>query len=74
MTAEMSQLRNELLELPPAKRAFLAQELWVSLDDAIADSEEEILIEAERRNAEMSNGKVQGVPHEEVMQRLRNLR
>lgn len=48
------------------------QRLWGAQMTAKADSEEEVLIEAERREAEMANEQVEGIPYEEVMQRLRN--
>lgn len=69
---DMLQLKSDLLALPTSQRAFLAQELWGSLNRGFVDVEEsEILDEVERRNLEMSSGQVIGRTHEEVMTSLR---
>jgi len=67
----MLQLKSDLLALPTPQRAFLAQELWGSLEEGLFDAEEEeALQEAERRNQEMISGKVVGRTHEDVMASL----
>ncbi len=72
MNVDMLQLKSDLLALPISQRAFLAQELWGSLEAGFADVEEsEVLLEAERRNLEMSAGQVTPRSHDEVMASLR---
>ena len=71
MTANMRQLKDDLLTLPPAQRAFLAQELWQSLDVPLDEmSEQETYDEAYRRSAELADGTDPGFSHEEVMASL----
>ena len=71
MDVDMLQLKSDLLALPTSQRAFLAQELWRSLEGDASDFDEtEVLDEAERRNREMSEGRVHGLSHHEVMASL----
>lgn len=66
------QLTNEALALPLVDRVRLAQELWASIDPAVVDnSEREAVLEAIRRDEELSSGTVIGRTHEEVMQAAR---
>ncbi|HET6424664.1 MAG TPA: addiction module protein [Planctomycetaceae bacterium] len=66
------QLTDEALALPLAERVRLAQELWASLDTTIVDSSERAaVVEAIRRDEELSSGTVVGRTHEEVMQAAR---
>jgi len=72
MAVDMMQLKSDLLALPISQRAFLAQELWGSLEQGFFGYDEtDLLDEAERRNLEMADGKVVGRTHEEVMSSLR---
>ncbi len=68
----LEDLETEALKLDLAKRAPLAERLFLSLD---APTEEENLrlwvAEAERRLAELRAGVVDEIPAEEVMRRAR---
>jgi len=73
MQSEFKELTENLLALPAAQRAVLAQALWSSLDDSEPRiSEDETLNEAERRDQEMKIGTVTGRTHAEVMASLRS--
>lgn len=64
------ELEAEVLKLPSHERARLAEVLISSLDeeDEIAEA---WVAEAERRYEELRTGKVQGVPAEDVLARVR---
>jgi len=70
----LNELENEALRLDPGSRALLAERLLGSLD---ALSEGEIaklwLDEAERREREWDDGKVEGIPAEQVLRELRSI-
>lgn len=66
------QLTTEAMSLPLSERVSLAQTLWQSIDEDIADSEERDAVrEAIHRDQELSTGAVIGRTHEEVMQAAR---
>lgn len=65
----IERLERELLELPRADRARLAERLLASLDEE-ADSERMWYDEAERRLSELRSGGVREVSVEEVFRRL----
>jgi putative addiction module component (TIGR02574 family) len=56
----VDQLEAAVLQLPASQRARLAERLIASLDED-AEVEEEWRIEAERRDRELTEGKVAGV-------------
>lgn len=70
-----AQITNEVLALPLYERIQLAQWIWESVNDATSEEldayDEATFAEAERRDAEMDRGEVQGISHEEVMALLR---
>jgi len=60
------------MALPLAERVSLAQVLWESIDSGLPDTDERAaVIDAIRRDEELSSGKVTGRTHEEVMQAAR---
>lgn len=67
--------RANHLSLPLQERVLLAERLWESVhedsDAELSADESAMLDEAVRRNAEMEQGIVKGVSHEEVMAALR---
>jgi putative addiction module component (TIGR02574 family) len=66
------QLASEAMALPIAERVSLAQALWQSIDAGLAAAKDrEAVVEAIRRDEELSSGAVQGRTHEEVMQAAR---
>ena len=73
--ADISQLTQDALSLPLDDRIQLAQQLWASLqssDDAfVEDQEREILDLADRRNAELETGSVEGVSHADALAKAR---
>ena len=73
--ANISQLTQDALSLPLDDRIQLAQQLWASLessDDAIVeDQEREILDLADRRDAELETGSVEGVSHADALAKAR---
>ena len=71
MVRSTDQLEAQLLTLPPADRARLAELLIASLDSdveagPVAAVEEAWRLEGERRLAELRAGKVAGVPASQV--------
>lgn len=70
MTIE--ELKREALLLDPSKRADLARDLLVSLDDLPASDVERLwLEEAVRRDSEVASGKVAAIPMDEVFAKAR---
>lgn len=72
MSTRLQELTTEALTLPRDDRVKLAQRLWESIEDSSdeisAEEAERLAVrEALRRNAEMSAGLVEGIPHEQVM-------
>jgi putative addiction module component (TIGR02574 family) len=73
MGSLLTELTDQALNLPLSERAILAQRLWESLDDFIdPDIEEAWIVEAEKRWQEIEQGKVECIPVEEVMNRVRS--
>jgi putative addiction module component (TIGR02574 family) len=72
-TKEFNQLATTVLALPPRQRAQLAQELWDSIDQQAKTSalDDEEMAEIRRRDREISQGKVRGRSHREVMKAAR---
>jgi putative addiction module component (TIGR02574 family) len=69
----IQQLTFEAMALPLSERVSLAQALWESIDAGVVDAgEHEAVLEAIRRDQELSSGAVAGRTHEEVMQAARN--
>lgn len=61
------------MQLEPRERAELAERLLESLDQlSPAEIEELWLDEAERRSKEWDQGRVSGIPAEQVFDRLKN--
>ena len=78
MTVTAEEIVAEALKLEPKSREEVAKKLFRSLDEGEQElSEEECekawLEVSERRAEELREGKVQGVPGEEVMKELRDL-
>jgi hypothetical protein len=73
MTA--AELTNQLMALPPADRAAIAQRLWESIDDdqvtITPESDGEAIAKARGRDEEISRGDVSERLHEEVMKNAR---
>jgi len=72
ITSTVESIEQAALQLQPAARAQLTHALIQSLA-SLPDAEvgELWLAEAERRDAEMESGQVQGIPGDEVFSRLR---
>jgi len=71
-TDTIESIQRAALQLQPAARAQLTHTLVQSLASLPeAEMAELWLAEAERRDAEMDSGQVQGIPGEEVFRRLR---
>jgi len=69
---QSGEIENAALELAPRARLRLAHALVRSLDSVDPETIRELWIdEAERRDAEMDDGKVHGVPGEQVLARIR---
>ena len=63
---------QEALGLPLAERVKLAQAVWASIDDQLADTDPADAVHVAReRDADFDTGRVAGSSHEEVMQRAR---
>lgn len=73
MSTKMEKLALELLSLPASSRAELAKRLIASLDEFDApDADKSWLEEIKRRDAEISEGKVECAAAEDVFRELRN--
>lgn len=73
MPTQMERLAIELLGLPASSRALLVKQLLASLEGSEMPEPavtEKWLEVAKRRSAELVEGKVQGVPAEEVFREL----
>ncbi|MGH7201296.1 MAG: addiction module protein, partial [Planctomycetaceae bacterium] len=70
MSTQLSEITDRALSLPVSERLRLAQKLWESLDieQASETANRDALTEAQRRDAELSSGQVEGRTHEEVME------
>lgn len=71
MTASLKNLADKAIQLPPADRAFLAERLLDSLEDAAI--EQVWLTEAKHRRDEVRSGEVMPVTADEVYQRIERL-
>ena len=72
MSIGLEQLALELLGLPGKSRARLAEQLLASLEEDEAPDVDDVAIEtAKRRAEELAEGKVRGIPADEVMRRAR---
>jgi putative addiction module component (TIGR02574 family) len=71
MTATVKNLAETVVLLPPKARAYLAERLLESLDEA--GNEQAWITEARRRRDEVRAGKVKPVPAEEVYRRIERL-
>lgn len=62
-------LEDEVMSLPIRLRARLAEQLIAGLDQGPADADPEAswTAEAQRRAEELTQGKVEGIPAEEVL-------
>ncbi len=68
----VNQLTSEAMALPLAERITLAQALWQSIDSGLGDCDEQAaVLEALRRDAELSSGTVEGRTHDAVMRDAR---
>ena len=71
----IDQIASEALRLPAKERALLAGSLWESLEDPSATAAQmddaAVVALARERDQQMETGQVQGVPHEEMMARIR---
>jgi len=66
-------LESEVLQLPTAARARLAERLLASLDTETDPQNEELwLAEAERRLDEIENGRAKGIPADRVIADVRS--
>jgi putative addiction module component (TIGR02574 family) len=72
MTLDLEQVTQSALLLPLNARATLAERLLQSLDDEkFSDIEEAWIDEAEKRYQELRQGKVAGIPADEVFAQIR---
>jgi len=70
----IEQLTEELLALPPASRALLAEKLVESLEfDADSTVQVTWVTEAKQRRNEIRNGSVQPIPGDEALSQVRRL-
>lgn len=73
--ADISQLTQDALSLPLDDRIQLAQQLWASLepttDASVEDQESELLDLADRRDADLESGSVDGVSHADALAQAR---
>ncbi len=71
--AALKKIESDLLKLPAMERARLAARLIESLDHESDEERERAWFEeAERRDKEMRDGKVKGVPAEVVFKRIKS--
>jgi len=68
MTTNLKELAEKVTKLPVDDRAFLAEQLLVSLDDT--DLERSWATEAKRRRDEIRSGQVKPIDSEEVYRRI----
>lgn len=71
MTAALKSIAETVEQLPAKERAYLAERLLASLEDA--ELEKEWADEAIRRRDEVRSGKVEPVPAAEVYRRIERL-
>ena len=74
MATDLEKLKSELMALPIESRAWLANTLIESLDDAIDPNAESMwLEEIRRRDAEIKSGVAKTKPAEQVLREAREL-
>lgn len=66
-----SEIIQAAMALPPEARAQIAEQLLASLDPAQAEVDAAWEVEVERRIREVEEGRVQLVPHDQVMSQVR---
>ena len=71
MTATLNDLAAAVVKLPTKERAFLAEELLASLDDA--KLEKNWAEEAKRRRDDVRSGRVKPIESEDVYRRIEDL-
>ena len=71
MTAALKDLAKTVVQLPAKERAFLAERLLASLEEA--DLEHAWIEEAKGRRDEVRSGKVKPIPSQEVYRRINQL-
>lgn len=72
MALDLEQITQSALALPSNVRATLAERLLQSLDDEeFSDIDEAWIKEAEKRYSELQQGKVAGIPAQEVFAQIR---
>jgi hypothetical protein len=70
----LEQLTEEILALPSASRAFLAEKLIESLEfDPDPETQSAWIVEARKRRDEVRAGMVQPIPGEEALAQVRRL-
>lgn len=71
----IDQITPEALKLPIRERALLAASLWESIEDPFelsVDFDNDAALDlADARDQEIEGGKVVALPHQDLMQRLR---
>ena len=71
----IDQIAPQALRLPSRERALLAASLWESVEEpyalAVDRNDEDAIILALARDAELESGKVSPLSHAELMTRLR---
>jgi putative addiction module component (TIGR02574 family) len=70
MPTTLETLEAEALKLPPSDRSHLVERLLISLDTDV-ELEAAWEREADRREAEIDSGRVEAVPGDQAMERLR---
>lgn len=68
MRAKVKSLAQSVVLLPAKERAYLAEQLLASLDEA--DLEEQWAVEAKRRRDEVRSGQVKPIASDEVYRRI----
>ena len=72
MPQGLKEITEEALRLPPDERVVLAESLLLTIDenhDGVVD--EATIVELERRLSDFREGKVKGLPAEEVFRRIK---
>ncbi|MBA2674474.1 addiction module protein [Ramlibacter sp.] len=65
-------ITQQALDLPLAERVAVAQALWASIDDQLAEVDVlDAVLVARERDAAFDTGAVAGLSHEQVMQDAR---
>ncbi len=72
MPSDLKVLTEQALRLPADDRVVLAESLLLTIDEKHDQLvEEATLVELERRLRELEEGKVKGIPAEEVFKKVR---